>query len=222
MSDEAMIPIRAVTVVLLREGPDGRGVEVLLLRRSSRVSFGGVWVFPGGKVDEADGRGDRALRVAAQREVREETGLAIDPDTLAPLARWVPDTPGKRFDTTFFVARAPQGVIRVDGTEILDHIWDRPDELIRRHATREIELVAPTWMTLTRLSGFADLTDVFEHGLDEADRTYETRVMTDEAGLRIAVWAEDSAYGGSSLDASGARHRLYMGESEPWRLERSG
>ena len=43
----------AATVVLVRDGDVG--LEALLVQRSSAVShMGGMWVFPGGKVDAAD------------------------------------------------------------------------------------------------------------------------------------------------------------------------
>ena len=46
-------PRAAATVVLLRDGP--RGPEVLMLRRhGSSDVLGGAYVFPGGKLDEAD------------------------------------------------------------------------------------------------------------------------------------------------------------------------
>ena len=51
----ALIP--ASTVVLLRDGE--LGVEVLMLRKNSKITFGGMWVFPGGKIDAADYPGGR-------------------------------------------------------------------------------------------------------------------------------------------------------------------
>jgi 8-oxo-dGTP pyrophosphatase MutT (NUDIX family) len=46
-------PRAAATVVLLRDGPDG--LEAYLQRRPMGMGFaGGVWVFPGGRVDAAD------------------------------------------------------------------------------------------------------------------------------------------------------------------------
>lgn len=51
--DEVPEPIPAATVVVLRDGPEG--LETLLLRRNAALEFaGGMWVFPGGRVDEAD------------------------------------------------------------------------------------------------------------------------------------------------------------------------
>jgi len=75
------IPIRpAATVMLLRD--TAAGLEVFMLRRTSAAVFaGGMYVFPGGKVDPSDGEGDEGFVVAAIRECYEECGvlLAVDP-----------------------------------------------------------------------------------------------------------------------------------------------
>ena len=48
-------PVPAATVVLVRETEQDSGLQVLLLQRNSRRDFhGGHWVFPGGRIDEAD------------------------------------------------------------------------------------------------------------------------------------------------------------------------
>lgn len=85
-------PKPASTVLLVRDADaPARGLEVLMVRRSAGMAFGAsAWVFPGGKVAEADsdtawdaisgGSYDdytRALRVAAAREVFEESGLLL-------------------------------------------------------------------------------------------------------------------------------------------------
>jgi 8-oxo-dGTP pyrophosphatase MutT (NUDIX family) len=49
----AVVPRPAATVVLLRDGPDG--LEAYLQRRPMGMGFaGGLWVFPGGRVDDGD------------------------------------------------------------------------------------------------------------------------------------------------------------------------
>jgi glyoxylase-like metal-dependent hydrolase (beta-lactamase superfamily II)/8-oxo-dGTP pyrophosphatase MutT (NUDIX family) len=74
----------ASTVVLLRPGPIGP--EVLLTLRPDSMAFGGgLHVFPGGRVDAADGDprilertpGGDAARVAAIRELFEEAGVLL-------------------------------------------------------------------------------------------------------------------------------------------------
>ena len=42
----------AATVVVLRDGPTGP--ETRMLKKNSKIAFGGMWVFPGGKVDSED------------------------------------------------------------------------------------------------------------------------------------------------------------------------
>lgn len=75
-----VVPVKpAATVMLLRDS--GEGLEVFMLRRTNAAVFaGGMYVFPGGKVDEADGEGDEGFVIAAIRECYEEAGvlLAVD------------------------------------------------------------------------------------------------------------------------------------------------
>ena len=69
----------AATVMLLRDTP--QGIEVFMLRRTTAAAFaGGMYVFPGGKVDAADGSGDEGYVVAAIRECYEEAGVLLATD----------------------------------------------------------------------------------------------------------------------------------------------
>jgi 8-oxo-dGTP pyrophosphatase MutT (NUDIX family) len=62
---EPAVPRPAATVLLLRDGAAGGGIEVLMTRRSPTASFApGAYVFPGGGIDAADAQ---AHRIAARR-----------------------------------------------------------------------------------------------------------------------------------------------------------
>ncbi len=63
---EAPELIPAATVLLLRNGESG--VEVLMVRRNSKIAFGGMWVFPGGRVDEADAADAAGATVATEHD----------------------------------------------------------------------------------------------------------------------------------------------------------
>ena len=123
--------VPAATVVLLRDAPGG-GVETLMVRRNSKLEFaGGMWVFPGGRVDPDDVPPDgdviEAARRAAVREAREEAALVVEADALEPFAHWVPPpVTAKRFATWFFLGPAPEGAVTVDMGEIHDHRWLQP------------------------------------------------------------------------------------------------
>ncbi len=81
----------SATVVLVRDGAES--MEVLMVCRSEQVKhMGGMWVFPGGRVDpddEVDSGDEYAAALnAAIRETREEAGLAIAADHLHYISHW--------------------------------------------------------------------------------------------------------------------------------------
>ncbi|OEY65881.1 MBL fold metallo-hydrolase [Marinobacter sp. X15-166B] len=86
----------------------------------------------------------------------EELHLTLPLDRLAYLSHWItpPGLP-RRFDTRFFVARAPQEQPSAhDGDETIDHLWVSPREALERHHRGELLLSAPTLRTLRVLSDF--------------------------------------------------------------------
>lgn len=84
MAEPAIIEAKpAATVMLLRDAAGGitDGIEVFMLRRTKAAAFAsGMYVFPGGKLEDADGDGDESYVIAAIRECYEEAGvlLAVD------------------------------------------------------------------------------------------------------------------------------------------------
>jgi 8-oxo-dGTP pyrophosphatase MutT (NUDIX family) len=81
MADDPMPAKPAATVMLLRDTETTEGIEVFMLRRTRSAAFaGGMYVFPGGKVDEADGEGDLGYVIAAIRECYEEAGVLLATD----------------------------------------------------------------------------------------------------------------------------------------------
>ena len=82
---DAPVPVKpAATVMLIRDTV--HGIQVFMMRRTLGAAFGsGMYVFPGGRVEQSDGEDvDHAHRVAAIRECFEEAGvlLALDRDGL--------------------------------------------------------------------------------------------------------------------------------------------
>ncbi|MFN5602640.1 MAG: NUDIX hydrolase, partial [Acidimicrobiaceae bacterium] len=54
--DPATVPVKPAATVLLIRDADAGGIEVFMLRRTFNAAFAsGMFVFPGGKVDDVDG-----------------------------------------------------------------------------------------------------------------------------------------------------------------------
>ena len=202
--------IPAATVVVLRDGPGG--LESLMLRKNSRLAFGGMWVFPGGRIDDADhdGSGDliAAARNAAAREASEEAAIVLDPADLVHFSYWIPPPLApKRFATWFFAARAPSEDVTIDDGEIVHHEWMTPAAAMRRRDAGEIELIAPTWVTLHTLGPFDAVGDALEGLRRRRSRRYETRIGQGEHGP-VSLWHGDAGYETADPSVPGPRHRL--------------
>jgi 8-oxo-dGTP pyrophosphatase MutT (NUDIX family) len=215
--------IPAATVVLIRDGDDG--VETLMLRRNSKLAFGGMWVFPGGRVDpedygDAPDDVDAASRNAAAREAHEESGLTVAVDALVPLSHWTPPPEApKRFATQFFVAPAPEGDVTIDDGEIHEHMWVSPTEAMRRRDALEVELAPPTFVSLHTLAPHATVADAIEAVRVAETEHFTTRIGKTDAGLCV-MWHGDAGYEAGDATLDGPRHRLWMADTG-WRYERT-
>jgi 8-oxo-dGTP pyrophosphatase MutT (NUDIX family) len=148
-------------VVLLRRGGRHRqrALEVLLLKRTGDAKFmPGVWVFPGGGLDQGDGEGEAGRRACAVRELAEEAGIELDaPQDLVLFSRWItPEVISTRFDAWFFLALAPaHAPPRPDGVETVEASWFEPRAALDAEQAGELVLAFPTVRQLQSLLPFA-------------------------------------------------------------------
>jgi 8-oxo-dGTP pyrophosphatase MutT (NUDIX family) len=212
------------TVVVLRDAGDS--LELLLLQRATREGKPGPWVFPGGKVDAQDRRaGDPPVKDAqraAVREAAEEAAIALDPDRLVAISRWItPEISPQRFDTWFFLAQVGADArVQIDGHEMCDHRWLAPAAALAAHHESEIRLAPPTFVTVTWLDGFRRGAHALrELGAREpiAFRPHIARIDTGACML----YPGDAGYEATDVGAAGARHRLWALDAG-WRYEWSG
>ena len=106
----------AVAVLVLRGA--GHDARVLLLRRS-RGAFAGAWTFVMGGVED----GERATD-AAVRELREETGLAVQAlYTAGELDAFYDPVRDRIVHVPFFVAHVAAGVVALETDVHDEHRW---------------------------------------------------------------------------------------------------
>lgn len=168
--------IPAASVLLLRDDP----FEVLMIRRHAKSSFvPDAWVFPGGAVDAkdatfTDGSIVNTMRIAAARELHEETGIwlgrgdvdyrNLDLERLVWTSRWItPVGVPKRFDTYFFLACTDRNsILELQETEAVDAVWIAPAGAVQRHLAGDFPLVFPTLKNLEAIVGFGSSAALLE------------------------------------------------------------
>jgi 8-oxo-dGTP pyrophosphatase MutT (NUDIX family) len=80
----ADVPLRPAATVMLVRDAYGGGVEVFMVRRTAASAFaGGLYVFPGGRVDDADGVSEIAAVVAGLDDATASATLGIADGGLA-------------------------------------------------------------------------------------------------------------------------------------------
>lgn len=213
-------PRDAATVVILRDGVAGPEV-LLLKRHTDSKDLGGAFVFPGGKRDEADaspeslGRLEQALDelhaqlgepeitpvhaaslfVAALREAQEECGLELNSMHLRPWSRWVtprmPSMMSKRFDTRFFLARAPAEQTAIhDDHETTESIWITPRNALIQYWDGQMMLAPPQIMSLSHLILYSNVQQALEAAAQRRPPIIQPEPF-DQEGTRVICYPGD-------------------------------
>jgi 8-oxo-dGTP pyrophosphatase MutT (NUDIX family) len=123
---------------------------------------------PVGLTPTPDGAATMALQEALVTDqpfsrLLANAGLALDAPALTLFARWVPKFHAvRRFDTTFFIARAPQGdwEPRVIERESRSAAWLTAAEVLERDRREQARLIFPTRRNLERLAQHASYDDI--------------------------------------------------------------
>lgn len=114
--------------------------------------------------------------------------LVLDVGALHPFAHWVtpPGSP-RRYDTRFFVARAPEGhaYTHDDGENVAAH-WMRPADALDARERGEIDLIFPTIRNLLALARFASSAEVLA-AVSGATAAVPALVAEPSGGTRVAL-----------------------------------
>lgn len=149
------LPVHPKTETL----PSGAALALAALRET--IEEAGILLTRGAPLDEA--RLAQLRRALAEHqplrpllEAERHTPLLAD---LLPMARWItPTREPKRFDTAFFLARAPEGQSGAhDDSETVASSWARPGVVLERWARGAISMVPPTHATLAWLAERPDV-----------------------------------------------------------------
>ncbi|MSO66754.1 MAG: 8-oxo-dGTP diphosphatase MutT [Pseudolabrys sp.] len=98
---------------------DGR---VLIAQRPADKTMAGLWEFPGGKIDDGE-RPEQTLI----RELKEELGITVSEDCLAPLTFASHSYPDFHLLMPLYVCRRWQGTVTAREAQLL--AWVKPNRL---------------------------------------------------------------------------------------------
>lgn len=130
-------------------------------------------------------------------DVCEEEQLTLAVDTMYYFSHWItPEGAPRRYDTRFFVARAPDGQVPLhDNREVIANLWIRPSEALARFEAGEFELIYPTMRSLIALEQFSSADDVLLHAATIARvPAIQPRIVADEGGGYRIVLPDDPEY----------------------------
>jgi 8-oxo-dGTP pyrophosphatase MutT (NUDIX family) len=151
---------RAFWVAAVREAFEEAGV---LLARTAAGSYVRFDDHP-----DVEARFDahrRALNAGTRTllEVLVEEELTLALSDVQYFAHWItPEGEPKRFDTRFFLARAPEGQAYAhDDGEIIGSEWVRPADALRRHRDGDFAMIGPTVVSLQDIGRFATCDELF-------------------------------------------------------------
>jgi len=165
---------------------------------------------------------DRAFRIAAVRETWEEAGILValegarvpadprtnyraivagvearlDLDGIHDFAHWVtPEPEPRRFDTRFFIARAPQGqVASFDGNETVSLQWTSPRRAVELDRSGEVPLLFPTRLNLARLAESDGVDAAIDAAITRPRFTVRPMAVSRPGGIAVLIPLE-AGYG---------------------------
>jgi len=119
-----------------------------------------------------------------------EEGLRLAVDSMYYFSHWItPEGTPRRYDTRFFVARAPSLQVPIhDDREVIANLWIRPADALARNRAGEFELIFPTIRTLIALQRFATAGELLDAAAAIAEvPTILPRIVEDQGGMRIVL-----------------------------------
>ena len=205
----------AATIMLSR---DNNGIlEVLLLKRNKALAFaGGLWVFPGGKIEKEEfaqtKTEEEAAQLAAVRETEEEANITINKEQLIFIRHWTtPAVEPRRFATWFFFGSIPKSAsqVKVDDSEIKEHLWINPQMALDKMLKGELAMLPPTFLNLQLIRKCQSVSEA-EKLLKSIKPIFILPVVSLSKGNYTILYKGDAGYETADANAEGSRHRLVM------------
>ncbi|MFT6556748.1 NUDIX hydrolase [Sneathiella sp.] len=118
--------------------------------------------------------------------------LELATDLLAHYSHWLtPTFMPKRFDTHFFIAKAPPEQLAVhDGEESVDSVWIGPNAALQAAKEKEYTIIFPTLMNIEYLTRYTSADDAIARASETDTVSVLPELETTEKGKFLNIPAE--------------------------------
>ncbi len=125
--------------------------------------------------------------------VLKKEDLYLDLSQLVYMAHWItPESQPKRYDTRFFVARAPSGQLGThDDSETVSHVWIDPNEALSKAKVEGFSIVLPTRQNLKAISSYETVDEALLGALRSKKSVVVPKLVRGPAGLELILPWED-------------------------------
>lgn len=211
-----MTKVKLASTIMLARDHQGQ-LEVLLLKRNKALAFaGGLWVFPGGKIEPSEieeGENDlAAAKLAAVRETKEESNLDIDLNSLVFFRHWTtPIAEPRRYSTWFFFGgvKNAESEVQIDDSEIKKHLWINPQKALDKLRSGALAMMPPTIMSLQLIRKCNSVKEVYDQ-LQDIEPIFILPVLQMKKGIWHCMYKGDAGYETGNSEEQGPRHRLIL------------
>ncbi|NNN15819.1 MAG: NUDIX hydrolase [Acidimicrobiaceae bacterium] len=163
-----------------------------------REAFEEAGVLVGSKPDgsmpskaDLDSARERLLAGEADfQSILESLDIRLSVSELNYFAHWItPEGPPRRFDTRFFVARAPEGQVgQHDMSETVSSVWISPLDAIKAAHEHTLEIILPTMRNLMAIGRFSHVEEVIDAARSaQSVDLVVPKLIRDSDGLRILL-----------------------------------
>ena len=185
----------ALRIASIRESFEECGI--LLAREKGQSDF-----ISAARLQQLDGWRDRFNnRDATMLAFAEVENLEFAVDALGFYAHWItPEMMPKRFDTYFYMARAPQDHIGLhDGSESVDSVWITAKQAIAEADAKKRTVIFPTRMNIEKLANNSSVDEALAACGDVVTVTPFIEKEGEKSFLRIQP---DAGYGDPKEDVT--------------------
>ena len=133
-------------------------------------------------------------RQIAFRDFLAKENLILACDELYQFANWItPKMMPKRFDTQFFIARAPDQAAKHDGSESVASLWLSPKEALEGNSKGRYTIIFPTRVNIERLGENDSVERAIAASLKAEVKAVLPRLEKREDGTYVVI-EEDAGY----------------------------